>query len=130
VSQFFCGRSNLSQLSDESRLAQSDFSRRLFARLPSCRWPPYQWPKADIRIGHRAEIARDHCIAAAIFSADIRTGKLVLAHGTTGKIEASTTRRPWTPLTRPWLSTTAMGSSARARTHSAAQAAYTPWHSR
>jgi hypothetical protein len=31
---------------------------------------------------------------------------LVLAHGSTGKIEASTTRRPCTPLTRPWVSMT------------------------
>jgi hypothetical protein len=58
-------------------------------------------PVADIRISCRLEIGTDHCIAAAIFSADIRVGKLVLAQGTTGKIEASTTRRPWTPLTRP-----------------------------
>src|SRR5581483_7624351 len=46
-------------------------------------------------------IAWNHCMLAAIFSADISTGKFVLAHGTTGKIEASTTRKPWTPLTRP-----------------------------
>ena len=58
-------------------------------------------PKADIRIGYSLETTADHTIAAAIFSADISTGKLVLAHGTTGKIEASTTRRPWTALTRP-----------------------------
>src|SRR6476620_9925628 len=45
--------------------------------------------------GVRRAFARGYCIiAAAIFSADIRTGKLVLAPGTTGKIEASTTRRP------------------------------------
>ena len=60
-----------------------------------------------------------------IFSADISTGKLVLAHGTTGKIEASTTRRPWTPLTRPWLSTTAIGSSARPMRHEH-EACHTP----
>src|SRR3979411_3040425 len=52
-------------------------------------------------------------MAAAIFSAAIRVGKLVLAHGTTGKIEASTTRKPCTPLTRPCVSTTAIGSSGR-----------------
>src|ERR1700755_2281337 len=57
------------------------------------------------------------CIAAAIFSAAIRVGKLVLAHGTTGKIEASTTRKPCTPLTRPCVSTTAIGSSARPIRH-------------
>ena len=56
-----------------------------------------------------------HCsIVSAIFSAVISIGKFVLAHGTTGKIEASTTRRPCTPLTRPCVSTTAIGSSAAA----------------
>src|SRR5215475_624235 len=50
-------------------------------------------------------------IASAIFSAVISVGKLVLAQGTTGKIEASTTRRPCTPLTRPSVSTTVIGSS-------------------
>src|SRR5438445_12970405 len=58
-----------------------------------------------------------HSIVSTIFSAAIRVGKLVLAHGTTGKIEASTTRKPWTPLTRPWLSTTAIGSSTRPMRH-------------
>ena len=29
----------------------------------------------------------DHCMVAAIFSAAIKVGKLVLAHGTTGKID-------------------------------------------
>jgi hypothetical protein len=38
------------------------------------------------------EIVTGHCIAAAIFSADIGTGKLVLAHGTTGKIEGVVSR--------------------------------------
>src|SRR5215813_15038967 len=47
-------------------------------------------------------------IASAIFSAVISVGKLVLAQGTTGKIEASTTRKPSTPRTRPWGSVTAM----------------------
>ena len=51
--------------------------------------------------------------ASAIFSAVIKVGKFVLAQGTTGNTEASTTRRPCTPLTRPWVSTTAIGSSAR-----------------
>ena len=49
-------------------------------------------------------------IASAIFSAVISVGKLVLAQGTSGKIEASTTRRPSTPRTRPCVSVTAMGS--------------------
>jgi hypothetical protein len=46
---------------------------------------------------------RVHCatIASAIFSAVIKVGKLVLAHGTTGNSEASTTRSPPTPRTRP-----------------------------
>ena len=49
-------------------------------------------------------------MASAIFSAAIRVGKLVLAQGTSGKIEASTTRRPLTPRTRPSGSVTAIGS--------------------
>src|SRR5688500_11113051 len=64
----------------------------------------------DVLIGPHYDVA---VIAAEIFSADISVGKLVLAHGTTGKIEASTTRRPCTPLTRPWVSTTDIGSSGR-----------------
>ena len=40
-------------------------------------------------------------------------GKLVLAHGTLGMIEASATRKPWTPSTRADASVTASGSSAR-----------------
>src|ERR1700680_3920237 len=58
-----------------------------------------------------------HCMASAIFSAAIRVGKLVLAQGTTGKIEASTTRKPCIPLTRPCVSTTAIGSSGRPMRH-------------
>src|SRR5215207_8732924 len=49
-------------------------------------------------------------MASAIFSAAISVGKFVLAHGTSGKIEASTTRKASTPRTRPWLSVTAIGS--------------------
>src|SRR5262245_29223943 len=52
-------------------------------------------------------------IAAEIFSAVMSVGKLVLAQGTTGNTEASTTRRLCTPLTRPWVSTTDLGSSGR-----------------
>src|SRR5207237_1362836 len=55
----------------------------------------------------------------------MRTGKLVLAHGTTGKIEASITRSPCTPLTRPCVSTTAIGSSARPIRHEQ-EACHTP----
>src|SRR6185312_4977695 len=54
-----------------------------------------------------------HDMVLAIFSAVMKVGKLVLAQGTIGKIEASTTRRPCTPLTRPCVSVTAIGSSAR-----------------
>src|SRR5690242_14356112 len=71
-----------------------------------------QTPEVGLR-GQLPKRRVAHAIAAAIFSADISTGKLVLAQGTTGKIEASATRSPWTPLTRPWLSTTAIGSSSR-----------------
>ena len=56
-------------------------------------------------------------IASAIFSAVISVGKFVLAHGTTGKIDASTARSPCTPLTRPCVSTTVIGSSARPMRH-------------
>src|ERR1700724_2653882 len=66
-----------------------------------------------------------HCMASAIFSAAIRVGKLVLAHGTTGQIEASTTRKPCTPLTRPCVSTTAIGSSGRPMRHEH-EACHTP----
>src|ERR1700744_6413192 len=51
-------------------------------------------------------------IASAIFSAVISTGKLVLAQGTTGNTEASTTRRPSTPRTRPAGSGIAVGAHA------------------
>ena len=44
---------------------------------------------------------RQFKMASAIFSAAISVGKFVLAHGTSGKIEASTTRKPSTPRTRP-----------------------------
>ena len=40
-------------------------------------------------------------IASAIFSAVIKVGKLVLAQGTVGNSDASTTRNPLTPRTRP-----------------------------
>ena len=39
-------------------------------------------------------------IVAAIFSPTIIVGRLVLAHGTIGMIEASQTRNPPTPYTR------------------------------
>src|SRR3984957_13269392 len=50
-------------------------------------------------------------MSSAIFSAAIMVGKLVFAHGTTGNIEASTTRSPCTPRTLPAWSVTAIGSS-------------------
>ena len=55
------------------------------------------------RFAPRNDVAEIHCatIASAIFSAVIKVGKLVLAHGTTGNSEASTTRSPPTPRTRP-----------------------------
>jgi hypothetical protein len=48
--------------------------------------------------------------SSAIFSATIRVGALVFAPGTTGKIDASTTRNPSTPRTRANSSVTASGS--------------------
>jgi hypothetical protein len=53
------------------------------------------------RYAPRNDIHAAASIASAIFSAVIRVGKLVLAHGTAGNSEASTTRRPLTPRTRP-----------------------------
>ena len=53
------------------------------------------------RCAARNDIYAAASIASAIFSAVIRVGKLVLAQGTAGKSEASTTRRPLTPRTRP-----------------------------
>jgi 4-amino-4-deoxy-L-arabinose transferase-like glycosyltransferase len=51
-------------------------------------------------------------IAAEIFSATMMVGMLVLARGTVGISDASTTRRPSMPCTRPAGSTTASRSSA------------------
>src|SRR6516165_11858445 len=56
-------------------------------------------------------------IASAIFSAVIKVGKLVSAQGTTGNSDASTTRRPPTPRTLPWVSVTAIGSSSDPMRH-------------
>jgi len=52
-------------------------------------------------------------IASAIFSAIITVGMLVLAVGSVGINEASTTRRLPMPITRPPVSTTDSGSSSR-----------------
>ena len=60
---------------------------------------------------HRGNLCRGAAaqplIAAEIFSATMMVGMLVLARGTVGMIEASTTRRPSKPRTRPTRSTTA-----------------------
>ena len=65
-------------------------------------------------------------ITSAIFSALMSTGKLVLALGTRGKIEASTTRRPlMPPRTRPCVSVTAMGSPSAPMRHEH-EACHTP----
>src|SRR5262245_16517162 len=51
-------------------------------------------------------------ISAAIFSATMMVGMLVFPRGTVGIIEASATRRPGIPRTRPAVSTTAWQSFA------------------
>ena len=82
--------------------------RAKIAILVAC--PGKAWA---IRPGVPQSAVLTHIIASAIFSAAISVGKLVFAHGTTGKIEASTTRKSCMPLTRPCVSTTAIGSSVR-----------------
>src|SRR6516225_10494947 len=68
-------------------------------------------PKAHCLVSYAKGGYAAASIASAIFSAVIKVGKLVLAPGTTGNSDASTTRKPPTPRTRPWLSVTAIGSS-------------------
>src|SRR5712691_11980025 len=53
-----------------------------------------------------------HCIHSATRSAIMIVVALVLERVTLGMIEASTTRKPWIPCTRPYWSTTAMWSDA------------------
>ena len=50
-------------------------------------------------------------ILSAIFSAIMMVGAFRLPVTISGMIDASTTRRPCTPCTRPWPSTTAISSS-------------------
>src|SRR5258705_4286457 len=103
----------LAPTSDESRLVR----KPEFHRLGSFQRSNRLWPSSLLQafrsfLTPRAGIHHIvHCMVSAIFSAAIRVGKLVLAHATTGKIEASTTRKPCTPLTRPCVPTTATGSS-------------------
>ena len=76
------------------------------ARVPCWRrpWPaapPITWNSPWPRTSWRGCPEPHANIASLIFSAVIRVGKLVLAQGTAGNSEASTTRRPETPRTRP-----------------------------
>src|SRR5262249_28253673 len=78
-----------------------------------------QGESALIVANHRASTVgtgeRSHSalIWSESFSAAMSTGIWVTPEGTLGKIEASTTRRPCTPCTRPFESTTEPRSSAR-----------------
>src|SRR5258705_9515408 len=118
---------SLASTSDQSRLVRKSEFHRLGSFQRSDRLSPSSFLQTfrnflTPRVGLHHIV---HCMASAIFSAAIRVGKLVLAHGTTGKIEASTTRKPCTPLTRPCVSTTAIGSSGRPMRHEH-EACHTP----
>src|SRR5262245_6039972 len=72
-------------------------------KMPGQRFPAVvqmvEDPKTHLPPPYVAHAAAS--IASAIFSAVIRVGKFVLAQGTVGNGEASTTRSPSTPRTRP-----------------------------
>jgi len=74
---------------------------RLSYVLPStshlCRMIGFRKPICVMRLGRYPPDS----IMSLIFSAVIRVGKLVLAQGTQGNSEASTTLSPVTPRTRP-----------------------------
>src|SRR5262249_43704063 len=66
---------------------------------------PQRGPEGDHK-GRPYTAGASPMIASATFSASMRVGKLVLPRGKVGMIEASTTRRPAKPRTRPAGSTT------------------------
>ncbi len=73
--------------------------------------PPHRLLRQHVGVdvdGDRAHALRAPAlIAAEIFSASMMVGMLVLPRGTVGMIEASTTRNPAMPSTRPLVSVTA-----------------------
>src|SRR5690606_5477924 len=68
-------------------------------------------PGARCRPGHAAALSRPALTWSAIFSAIMIVGRFVLAQGMDGMTDASQTRSPPTPWTRPDGSVTAIGSS-------------------
>lgn len=88
--------------------------RNILSTLPLQKGPPHGYQATEPALATRgAALSRGsggsllQLINAATCSAAIITGRWVLAEGTAGRIEASTTRSPRVLWTRPCSSTTA-----------------------